>query len=281
VSPGALADKVCLVAGASRGVGRGIARALGEAGATVVVTGRSIETGPRTDGRSEVIEDTAREVDLVGGRGYSYQCDHTSEREVDALVQWALPRFGRIDVAVSSVWGGNEGYDGERYADGSRFGTPFWRRPAAQFGRFMESGVYAALLLARAVAPVMVSSRGGLIAFVSFGTDGGYLGDVYYDLAKSALNRLAFACATELKPHGVAAVAVSPGFVRTERVLDAGLAGDATESPLYAGRALAALAADPEVLRHSGRTLFAADLARAYGFADENGEQPGRFEPPA
>ncbi len=280
MSAGALADKVCVIAGASRGVGRGVARALGEAGATVVVTGRSIEAGPRTDGRSEVIEDTAREIELAGGRGYPYQCDQTSEREVDALVQWTLRRFGRIDVAVSSVWGGNEGYDGERYADGSRFGTPFWRRPAAQFGRFMESGVYAALLLARAVAPPMVSSRAGLIALVSFGTEDGYLGDLYYDLAKSSLNRLAFACTAELKPHGVAAVAVSPGFVRTERVRDAGLAEDATESPLYAGRAIAALAADPDVMRHSGGTLFAADLARAYGFTDADGAQPPRFTPP-
>jgi NAD(P)-dependent dehydrogenase (short-subunit alcohol dehydrogenase family) len=145
----------------------------------------------------------------------------------------------------------------------------------------METGVHAALLLARAVAPIMVSSRTGLIAFVSFGADERYLGDIYYALAKSTLNRLAFACATELKPHGVAAVAVSPGFVRTERVLDAGLAGDATETPLYTGRAVAALAADPEVLRHCGRTLFAADLARAYGFTDEDGRQPARFEPPA
>jgi NAD(P)-dependent dehydrogenase (short-subunit alcohol dehydrogenase family) len=145
----------------------------------------------------------------------------------------------------------------------------------------METGVYAALLLARAVAPIMVSSRTGLIAFVSFGTDERYLGDIYYDLAKSTLNRLAWGCATELKPHGVAVVAVSPGFVRTERVHDAGLASEATESPLYAGRAVAAVAADPEIMRHSGGTLFAADLARAYGFTDENGEQPERFEPPA
>jgi NAD(P)-dependent dehydrogenase (short-subunit alcohol dehydrogenase family) len=122
----------------------------------------------------------------------------------------------------------------------------------------METGVYAALLLARAAALVMVSSRMGLIAFVSFGTDERYLGDIYYDLAKSSLNRLAWSCATELKPHGVAVIAVSPGFVRTERVHDAGHASEATESPLYAGRAIAALVADPEVLRHSGRIVFAA-----------------------
>jgi NAD(P)-dependent dehydrogenase (short-subunit alcohol dehydrogenase family) len=274
-----LAGRVCLVAGASRGVGRGIARALGEAGATVVVTGRSSEAGPRTEGRPETIEDTAREVELAGGRGHPYRCDHTREREVEALVAWSLRRFGRIDVAVSAVWSGNEGYDGARYPDGSTWGTPFWRRPAAQFGRFMEGGAYAALLLARAVAPAMVAARAGMLAFVSFETAGAYLGDFYDDQAKAALNRLAFAAAEELRPHGVAAVAISPGHVRTERVLDAGLAAETTESPLYAGRAVAALAADPDRLELAGRTLFVADLADRYGFCDEDGSRPGRFHP--
>jgi NAD(P)-dependent dehydrogenase (short-subunit alcohol dehydrogenase family) len=277
--PGPLADRACLVAGASRGVGRGIARALGEAGSAVVVTGRSSEAGPRTDGRAETVEDTARAVEAAGGRGFPYLCDQTRERDVDGLVSWTLRRFGRLDVAVSSIWSGNEGYDGERYADGSRWGTPFWRRPAAQFGNLLEGGAYASLLLARAVAPAMVAQRRGLIVLVSFDTAGGYLGDVYYDLAMATLNRLALACAEELKPHGVAVVALSPGHVRTERVVDAGLAEAATESPLYAGRAVAALAADPDVMRRTGRVLFAADLAQAYGFTDEDGTQPPRFDP--
>lgn len=266
------------MAGASRGVGRGIARALGEAGAAVVVTGRSSEAGARTEGRRETVEDAAREVSAAGGQGYPYLCDHTQEREVDTLVHWMLRRFGRIDVAVSSVWGGNEGYDGERYADGSAWGTPFWRRPAGRFGHVMESGVYAGLVLARAVAPAMVSARRGLLAFVSFGTEEGYVGDIFYDLAKASVNRLAFACAQELGPHGVTAVALSPGFVRTERVIDAGLGAQATETPLYAGRALAALAADPEVARHAGKAVFVAELAKAYGFTDEDGAQPARFK---
>ncbi len=279
MTSGPLAGRICLVAGASRGVGRGIARGLGEAGATVVVTGRSSEAGPRTDGRSETIEDAAREVETAGGRGHPYRCDHVNEREVDGLVSWTLRRFGRIDVAVSAVWGGNEGFDGERFADGTRWGDPFWRRSAAGFVRAMETGPYAALLLARAVAPAMVAARTGLLAFVSFATDEAYLGDLPYDLAKASLNRLAFACAEELRPHGVAAVSLTPGHVRTERVVDAGMAEAATESPLYAGRAVAALAADPEVGRWSGRNLYAADLARAYGFTDADGRQPERFRP--
>jgi NAD(P)-dependent dehydrogenase (short-subunit alcohol dehydrogenase family) len=273
----ALAGKVCLVAGASRGVGRGIARGLAEAGATVIVTARSSETGPRTEMRSEAIEETAREVDAAGGQGHHYLCDHLSERAVDELVHWVLRRFGRIDVAVSGVWGGNEGYDGTRYPDGAAWGTPFWRRSAGPYARFLEVGPYAALLLARAVAPAMVASRAGLLALVSFGTEEGYLGDVFYDSAKAATNRLALACAEELRPHGVTALALSPGFVATERVRDLGQEALATESPLYAGRALAALAADPDVGRHAGRVLHAADLARTYGFTDADGTQPERF----
>ncbi|WP_238182265.1 SDR family NAD(P)-dependent oxidoreductase [Methylobacterium trifolii] len=265
------------MAGASRGVGRGIARGLGEAGATVIVTARSSETGPRTEMRPEAIEDTAREVDAAGGQGHHYLCDHTSERGVDELVRWVLRRFGRIDVAVSSVWGGNEGYDGERYPDGTGWGTPFWRRSTEHFLGFLGSGPYAGLLLARAVAPAMVANRAGLIALVSFGTAEGYLGDVFYDSAKAATNRLALAFAEELRPHGVTALGLSPGFVATERVRDSGQTDRATESPLYAGRALAALAADPALGTLAGQVLHAGDLARTYGFTDADGTQPAPF----
>jgi NAD(P)-dependent dehydrogenase (short-subunit alcohol dehydrogenase family) len=275
----ALASRVCLVAGASRGVGRGVARALGEAGATVIVTARSTETGQRTDGRAEVIEDTAREVDAAGGRGHHYICDHTKERDVDTLVSWCLRRFGRIDVLVNAVWGGNEGFDGTRHADGSQFGTPFWRRGSRSLGHALESGLYAQFLTSRAVTPAMVSAKKGLIVSISFDTGPGYLGDVVYDLAKTAMNRLSLAMAEELKPHGVSAMVVSPGFVRTERVVDAGMAADATETARYAGRAVAALAADPDVGRFSGQIVHAADMARLYHFTDDDGSQPSRFIP--
>ncbi len=275
----ALASRVCLVAGASRGVGRGVARALGEAGATVIVTARSTETGNRTDGRTEVIEDTAREVDAAGGRGHHYICDHTKERDVDTLVSWCLRRFGRIDVLVNAVWGGNEGFDGTRHADGSQFGTPFWRRGSRSLGHALESGLYAQFLTSRAVTPAMVSAKKGLIVSISFDTGPGYLGDVVYDLAKTAMNRMSLAMAEELKPHGVSALVVSPGFVRTERVVDAGMSADATETARYAGRAVAALAADPDVGRFSGQIVHAADMARLYHFTDDDGSQPSRFTP--
>ena len=275
-----LAGRICLVAGASRGVGRGVARALAQAGATVIATGRSSEAGPRTDQRPESIEDTAREVEALGGSGHPYRCDHTVEREVDTLVSWALRRFGRLDCVVDAVWGGNEGYDGERYPDGSAFGAPFWRRPAARLGQVLESSVYAQLLLARAVAPAMVRMRAGLIVTIGFDTAQGYLGDVFYDLAKAAANRLTLAMAHELSPFGVTALGLSPGHVLTERVRDAGLAEAATETPLYAGRAVAALVADPDVARHAGAVLSVADLAGLYGFGDADGSRPERYVPP-
>ncbi len=276
-----LSGRVCLVAGASRGLGRGIARALGEAGATVVVTGRSSEAGPRTDHRPETFEDTAREVEAAGGKGHPYRCDHTQEREVDQLISWCLRRFGRLDVVVDAVWGGNEGYDGERYPDGSAFGAPFWRRPVARLGQSFESGVYAQLLLARAVAPAMVQARKGLIVTVGFDTSAGYLGDVVYDLAQAAMNRLTLAMGQELKPFGVTALGLSPGRVATERVRDAGLATEAFETPAYAGRAVAALLADPAVARHAGQVLSVADLAHEHGFTDRDGSRPERFVPQA
>jgi len=274
---GALANRICLVAGASRGVGRGVARALGEAGATVIVTARSTETGWRTDGRAEVIEDTAREVEAAGGRGHHYICDHTKERAVDAMVSWTLRRFGRIDLLVNAVWGGNEGFDGTRHADGSQFGTAFWRRSSGSLGHALETGLYAQFLTSRAVAPAMVSARKGLIVTISFDAGGGYLGDVVYDVGKAAMNRLSLAMATELKPHGVTALTLSPGFVRTERVVEAGQGGEATETPRYAGRAVAALAADPDVARFAGQLVHAADMARLYHFTDDDGSQPARF----
>lgn len=272
-----LSDRICLVAGASRGVGRGVARALGEAGATVLATARSTETGARTEGRPEVIEDVAREVDAAGGRGFHYVCDHTSETQIDRMVGWALRRFGRIDLLVNSVWGGNEGFDGTRHADGARYGEPFWRRGAGSMGKALETGLYAQYLTSRAVAPAMVAAKRGLIVTISFDAGGAYLGDVVYDVAKAAMSRLSFAMAQELKPHGVTALVLSPGFVRTERVIEAGQGAEATETPRYAGRAVAHLAGDPDVARFAGQVAHAADLARLHHFTDDDGTQPPRF----
>ncbi|MFI5010974.1 MAG: SDR family NAD(P)-dependent oxidoreductase [Hyphomicrobiales bacterium] len=274
-----LRDRACLVAGASRGVGRGIALALGEAGARVIVTGRSSEAGASTDGRPETIEEAAREVTARGGDGLLFRCDHTQQREVDQLMAYVRRVAPRLDLAVLNVFGGNDGFDGERYPDGSAYGTPFWRRPAARLGRLLETALYANLLTAQALAPFMVAAGAGLIVVTTFDADGAYLGDAFHDLAMAATTRLAFVMAQDLAPYGVTALALSPGLVRTERVMAAGLSEEASESPLYAGRVVAALAGDDDVGCFAGQVVHAADLALRYGVKDVDGTQPARYKP--
>jgi NAD(P)-dependent dehydrogenase (short-subunit alcohol dehydrogenase family) len=275
--PKPLAGKVCVVAGASRGVGRGIALGLAEAGATVVCSGRSTRFGPRTDGRSETVEDTAEAVEELGGRGHPYVCDHTDSRSLHDFSTWVLRRLGPPDVVACAVWGGNEGFDGRTYPDGSRFGTPFWQRPLTPFDTAVRTGAYALLATARAFAPMMIPCRSGLFVAVGFDAEGACIGDAFYDIGKAAILRTSQIMAAELAPHTIASVHLTPGFVRTERVLDAGHGAEATQSPLYTGRAVAALAADPDPMAMTGQSLFVADLARRHGFTDADGTQPERF----
>ena len=274
-----LAGRAGLVAGASRGVGRGMALALGEAGAKIIVTGRSSEAGAGADGRPETIEEAAREVTARGGEGLLFRCDHTRQREVDQLMAYVRRVAPKLDLAVLNVFGGNDGFDGERYPDGSSYGTPFWRRPAARLGHLLETALYANLITAQAVAPFMVAAGSGLIVVTTFDAGGAYLGDAFHDLVMASTARIAFVMARDLAPHGVTALALSPGLVRTERAVDAGLGEEASESPLYAGRVLAALAADKHVARFAGKVVHAADLARLYGVKDVDGSQPARYKP--
>ena len=271
--------KTCLVAGASRGVGRGIALGLGEAGARVIATGRSSEAGAATDGRPETIEEVAREATAAGGDGLLFRCDHTQPRELDQLTAYVRRVAPRLDVLVLNVFGGNDGFDGERYPDGSSYGTPFWRRPAARLGRLLETALYANLLTAQALVPFMVAAGSGLVVVTTFEADGAYLGDAFHDLAMTATARLGLVMARDLAAHGVTALSLSPGLVRTERVVAAGLGEAASESPLFIGRVAAALAADSGVARYAGQALHAADLAQLYGVKDVDGTQPARYKP--
>ncbi|WP_293857639.1 SDR family oxidoreductase [uncultured Alsobacter sp.] len=277
-APGRLDGKVCVVAGASRGVGRGLALGLAEQGATVICSGRSTRFGGRTEGRRETVEDTAEAVQAAGGQGHPYACDHTDGKALHEFAAWVLRRHGPPDVVACAVWGGNEGYDGTVYADGSSFGTPFWQRTLTPFDTAMRTGAYALLATARAFAPLMIPNGAGLVAAVGFDSEGVYMGDVFYDIGKAGILRASQIIAAELGPRGIATVHLTPGFVRTERVLDAGQGEQATQTPLYTGRALAALAADPAVTAKNGRSLFVADLAQEYGFTDADGTRPGRFD---
>jgi NAD(P)-dependent dehydrogenase (short-subunit alcohol dehydrogenase family) len=269
---------VAVVTGASRGVGKGIALALGEAGATVYVTGRS-DAGGTTEGLPGTIRETADAVTQRGGQGIPVRCDHTVAVEVEALFARVKQEQGRLDVLVNNAWGGYESHDW------SRFVAPFWEQPMRHWSGMFESGVRAHLLATRLAVPLMLANCRGLIVHTTAWDRDRYLGNLFYDVAKAAVNRMAFGMARELQPHHIAVVALAPGFVRTERVLAAfaaaGRAPESLESPEYIGRAVVALAADANVLARSGRVLTVGELAAEYGFTDVDGRQwpPFHIEP--
>ena len=273
-----LRDRIAVVTGPSRGAGRAIARVRGEAGATVYVTGRSTRAGATTEGLPGTVDDTAEEVTARGGRGIAVRVDHTVDAQVEALFAQVRREHGRLDLLVNNAWGGYEQYDiGE-------FTAPFWEQPLRRWEGMFTAGVRAQLAAGRLAAPLMLPQRRGLVVSTVAWAFDRYLGNLFYDVAKAAIIRMAFGMAHDLRPHGVAAVALAPGFMRTERVIAAHAAQpfdlSGTESPEYLGRAVAALAADPNVLAKSGRLLTVGDLAREYGFTDIDGRQPEAFRMP-
>jgi NAD(P)-dependent dehydrogenase (short-subunit alcohol dehydrogenase family) len=275
-----LYGRVAVVAGGTRGAGRGIAVELGAAGATVYVTGRTARGGPSPMGRPETVDDTAELVTAAGGRGIAVRVDHTVVGQVRALfARVAEEQDGRLDLLVNDIWGGDPL---------TQWGTPFWEHDLANGLRMQELAVTTHLITSHAAAPLLVARGRGLVVEMTDGADAGYRGSLYYDLAKASVIRLALGQAEDLRPHGVAAVAVTPGFMRSEAVLDHlgvteadwrdGVAKDrhfaASETPRYVGRAVAALAADPDVMAVSGQTLTSWGLAARYGFTDVDGARP-------
>jgi NAD(P)-dependent dehydrogenase (short-subunit alcohol dehydrogenase family) len=281
-----LEGKVAVVAGATRGAGRGIACMLGEAGAVVYCTGRNSRERPNTEapfaGRPETIEETAEMVTARGGVGLAARTDHLDERQVEALFKRVARERGRLDILVNDI------SEGEMHE-----WKPFWKLSVERGLDALRRGVHTHLITARHAAPLMVKQKGGLVVEVGDGDALYYRGNLFYDLVKVTTARLAYAFAEELRPHGVAAVAVTPGFMRTEVVLEhfgateenwrevartnrkglaAGFAG--SESPYFVGRAVAALASDPKVLRKSGGLYSSWALAEEYGFDDLDGTRP-------
>lgn len=291
-----LSGQVAVVAGATRGAGRGIACMLGAAGATVYCTGRSSRAavGPALteverktfvlSGRPETIEETAELVDEHGGRGIAVRVDHTDPAQVEALFVRVRADHGRLDVLVNDVWGGDEL---------TEWGTPFWQQDFDKGRRMIERALFSHLITSRYGAPLMVEAGRGLIIEITDGDTDRYRGSLYYDLVKHAVIRLARAMAEELRPQGVAAVALTPGFLRSEAMLDHfgvteanwrdAVAQEphfiASETPFFVGRAAAALAADPAVSQKSGGAYSSWGLSDEYGFTDIDGERPhwGRY----
>lgn len=267
------------MAGGTRGAGRGIAVELGAAGATVYVTGRSTR-GARSDmDRPETIEETAELVTSEGGTGIAVRCDHSRPEQVAAVLQQVRAEQGRLDVLVNDVWGGDPLTEWE---------TPFWQLDLDKVRALWERAVMTHLVTSQQAVPLMIERGRGLVVEVTDGVGEQYRGSLGYDLVKTAVNRLALAQAEELRAHGVTAVAVTPGFLRSEAMLDLfGVtpatwrdAGEqdphflASESPRYVGRAVAALAADPDVAGKAGRVLTSWDLAEEYDLRDVDGTRP-------
>jgi NAD(P)-dependent dehydrogenase (short-subunit alcohol dehydrogenase family) len=275
-----LKDKVSVVTGASRGAGRGIALALGEAGATVYVTGRSVRGSATTENLPGTIEDTADEVTARGGEGIAIRCDHTVDADVEGLFAKIQRDHGRLDLLVNNAWGGYEHYDYRL------FSAPFYEQPVRHWEGMFTAGVRAALIASRLAAPLMLAQKSGLIVNITAWDRDKYVGNVFYDMAKNAVNRMVFGMARDLKAYKITVIAVAPGFMRTERVAGAFEAAgnkdylNFTETPEYAGRAVVALAGDTNVFAKSGRVLAVGDLAEEYGFTDVDGRRIPAFKLP-
>lgn len=280
-----LQGRVALVAGATRGAGRGIACALGEAGATVYCTGRSVRGKPATKGRRETINETAEMVTARGGKGIAVRCDHTKESDVKKLVARILrEQKGKLDILVNDVWGGDAL---------TEFGKTFWQVSLDKGLAMLHQAVHSHIITSRYVTPLMVKCGHGLIVEITDGDFFGYRGNLFYDLVKISVIRLALIMAYELRKTQITALAVTPGFLRSEAMLDNfGVKEDNwrdagktrpdflhSETPLFVGRAIAAMAADPNVKKKSGQVFSSWDLSDEYGFTDADGSHPhwGRY----
>ena len=275
----ALEGQVAVVAGATRGAGRGIASMLGEAGATVYCTGRSVRGRPATEGRPETIEETAELVTELGGRGVWAKVDHGVEEQVEALFARVKRDEGRLDVLVNDVWGGDAL---------TEWGKPFWELSSQKGLAMLGQAVHTHVITSRHGAPLMIEGGRGLIVEITDGDFLGYRGNLFYDLVKVGVIRLAYDMSVDLCAHDITALAVTPGFLRSEAVLDHFGVTEAnwldavnkdphfaeSESPAFVGRAVAALAADPDVSAKAGRVWASGTLGREYGFQDVDGRQP-------
>jgi NAD(P)-dependent dehydrogenase (short-subunit alcohol dehydrogenase family) len=289
-----LHGRIAVVAGATRGAGRGIATALGEAGATVICTGRTTRSARSEYNRPETIEETAEHVTQLGGIGHAIQVDHLDPKQVANLVDRIRTDHGHIDILVNDIWGAELLKGGP-----AEWNKPIWKHDLDKGLRILRLGIETHLITSHHLLPLLVSQPGGLLVEVTDGTmaynASHYRISVFYDLAKVTVNRLAFSQGHELEPHGAMAIAITPGWLRSEMMLDAfGVTEDnwraaleprsglpsappdfaLSESPRFVGRAVAAVAADPNRARWNQQSLSSGQLAAEYGFTDVDGSHP-------
>jgi len=295
----ALRGRVAVVAGATRGAGRGIASALGEAGATVICTGRtsSVRSLKSDYDRSETIEETAELVTSLGGTGIAIPVDHLVPAEVQKLSERLKNEFGRIDILVNDIWGAEVLKGGP-----AEWNTPVWELDLAKGLRILRLAIDTHIITSKYLLPLLISQPGGLLVEVTDGTTkynaSHYRISVYYDLAKVAVNRLAYSQGHELAPHGATAVSLTPGWLRSEMMLENFSVTESnwrealdparaqsgqpvappdfalSETPRYVGRAVVSLALDPDRARWNQQSVSSGELARVYGFTDVDGTSP-------
>jgi NAD(P)-dependent dehydrogenase (short-subunit alcohol dehydrogenase family) len=278
-----LREKVALVAGATRGAGRGIAVELGAAGATVYVTGRTTRAQQSEYIRPETIEETAELVTSAGGRGIAVQVDHLVEEQVEALVARIRGEAGRLDILVNDIWGGEKLFEWDKSV---------WEHSLNNGLRMLRLGIETHLITAHYALPLMIERPGGLLVEMTDGTADynatHYRLSPFYDLVKTGVTRMAWAHAQDLEKHGATAVSITPGWLRSEMMLDAyGVREEnwreatkiqphfaISETPHFVGRAVAAIAADPDRARWNGQSLSSGGVAKTYGFDDIDGSRP-------
>lgn len=269
----ALSGKVAVVTGGSRGVGKGIALGLGEAGATVYVTGRTTKDKTDAGKLGGTVFSAAESVTAMGGRGIGIQCDHTDDSQVDEVFQRVMKESKKIDLLVNNAWAGYENmHEGRRFT----YFKPFWEQPFWRWDAMFDAGVRAAYTASAFAARSMTRKKRGLIVNISFWSAQVYLSNTQYGVSKAAVDKMSEYMAHELKKFNVAVVSLYPGLVRTESVMKNAKHFDMSnsESPQFIGRVVAALASDPEIMKKSGRVLVAAQEALDYGIQDIDGRQP-------
>lgn len=257
-----LEGKVALVTGGTRNVGKGIATGLGEAGATVYVTGRSI-TDKDVKGITE-----------AGGKGIALVCDHENDDEVKAVFEHIEQKEGRLDLLVNNAWGGYSRLRNRKRYAGFKWKNPFWQQPIELWDEMNNVGVRSNYVSSFYAANLMLKQRSGMIVNISFYASRKYYGNVIYGVAKAAVDKMTMDMAVELKKHNIACISLYPGYIDDKKKT----ANPKKESSIFSGRAIAALASDDQIIKRTGQILATAELAKEYGFVDTDGIQPEPYD---